>query len=156
MEINTNTLLTLLIAGILIAVFLGLHTEWRMNRFTRGKSGKNLEDIIVANTTDLNHFKQFRKELEIYLETVEKRLHQSIRGVGTVRFNPFKGTGDGGSQSFASAFIDEQENGVVFSSLNVRERMSVFAKPIKSGKSEYELTGEEKEAIKQAQNKLKI
>lgn len=155
MVTDADTLFIILSAGILIAIFLGLHTEWRLGRLMRGKSGKNLEEIIVENASDLNRFKQFRKELETYLETVEKRLHQSVRGVGTVRFNPFKGTGDGGSQSFASAFINEKGNGVVFSSLYVRERMSVFAKPLINGKSEYELTGEEWKAIKIAQQKLR-
>jgi len=85
---------------------------------------------------------------------VEKRLNQSVRGVGTVRFNPFRGTGDGGNQSFASAFIDEKGDGVVFSTLYSRERMSVFAKPLTGGKSEYELTGEERRAIQKAREQM--
>ena len=39
------------------------------------------------------------------------------------------------------------------SSLYSRERMSVFAKPIKGGVSEYELSSEEKEALKKAEVK---
>ena len=46
--------------------------------------------------------------------------------------------------------LNEEGDGVVLSSLYSRERMSVFAKPIKGGKSEYELTGEETNAIKKA------
>jgi len=42
---------------------------------------------------------------------------------------------------------------VVFSSLYSRERMSVFAKPIKNNKSEYELSAEEKEALEKAKIK---
>ena len=49
--------------------------------------------------------------------------------------------------------LDEDGNGVVLSSLYSRERMSVFAKPIKNNKSEYELTAEEKEALKGAEVK---
>ena len=85
---------------------------------------------------------------------MEKRLDQSVRGIGTVRFNPFKGTGDGGNQSFATALLDENENGVVLSTLYTRERVGIYAKPLKSGKSEYELTGEEREAVKQAKEKM--
>ena len=153
--IDTNTLLVILIAGTCIAVALGAHTEWRLTRLMRGKSGKNLEEIVVRNATDIERFRQFRKEIETYLETVEKRLDQSVRGVGTVRFNPFKGTGDGGNQSFASAFINERGDGVVFSTLYSRERMSIFAKPLTGGKSQYELTGEERHAIQKAKECLK-
>ena len=70
----------------------------------------------------------------------------------TVRFNPFKGTGAGGNQSFATALLNENGDGVVLSSLYSRERVSVYAKPVQKFSSEYELSGEEKQAIKSAKN----
>ncbi len=155
MTIDTNTLLTILIAGIAVAIALGLHTEWRLTRLMRGKSGKSLEEIVVKSASDLERFKQFRKEIEQYLETVEKRLGKTVQGVGVVRFNPFRGTGDGGNQSFASAFIDEAGNGVVLSTLQTRERMSIFAKPLLKFTSSYELTDEEKRAIQTAKEQMR-
>ena len=154
MVLDTDMLIIIFTVGMVIVVLLGVHTEWKVNRLLRGKNGKTLEEVIVRNAADIEKFKEFRKELETYLESVEKRLDQSVRGVGTVRFNPFKGTGDGGNQSFATALLDENENGVVLSTLYTRERVGIYAKPLKSGKSEYELTGEEKEAVKQAKEKM--
>lgn len=156
MTLDTNALLVIIAVGLAVAIALGLHTEWRVGRFMRGKDGKTLEDAVVQNAANIQKFKEFRKELESYLDTVERRLERSVRGVGTVRFNPFKGTGDGGNMSFASAFIDERGNGVVFSTLHTRARMSIFAKPLKDGRAEYELTGEEKEAVKLAREKLQV
>ena len=46
--------------------------------------------------------------------------------------------------------LNEEGNGVVLSSLYSRERMSIFAKPIKNGKSEYELTEEESKSFQHA------
>lgn len=66
----------------------------------------------------------------------------------TVRFNPFQGKGIGGNQSFSSVFVDEEGNGVVITSMHTRERTNVFAKPLKNWGSEYELSEEEKRAIK--------
>ncbi|MGH7249434.1 MAG: DUF4446 family protein, partial [Minisyncoccia bacterium] len=54
------------------------------------------------------------------------------------------------NQSFAIGMMNEDGDGLVLSSLYSRERMSIFAKPIKRGKSEYELTAEEKEALNKA------
>src|SRR3989344_2841512 len=122
MALDTQTLLFIILGGVAIAVCLGIHTEWRMNRLLRGENGKSLEDVIIRSSTDIGKLKQFRRELEAYLEIVEKRLDQSVRGVGVVRFNPFKGTGNGGNQSFAVAFLDENEDGVVLSTLYTRER----------------------------------
>ena len=64
MAFESDTLLIILIAGIAIAVLLGLHTEWRLTRLLRGKSGKSLEDVVVKNMEDMERFKQFRKEIE--------------------------------------------------------------------------------------------
>jgi hypothetical protein len=72
-----------------------------------------------------------------------------------VRFNPFKGTGSGGNQSFATTFLNEENNGVVISSLYSREHTSVFSKPIKNGVSEYELSDEEKESFAEAKKVVK-
>lgn len=154
MVLSTDIFIIIFTIGMVITVLLGIHTEWRLSRLFRGKGGKTLEEIIIRNATDIDKFKEFRKELETYLESVEKRLNQSVRGVGTVRFNPFKGTGDGGNQSFATALLNEDEDGVVLSTLYTRERVGIYAKPLKKGHSEYELTREEKEAIVLAKKKL--
>ena len=66
-----------------------------------------------------------------------------------MRFNPFKDVG--GNQSFAIAIVNEDGDGIVLSSLYSRERMSVFAKQIKKGISEVELTEEEKIIVVEAQ-----
>jgi hypothetical protein len=92
--------------------------------------------------------------MEGYLHIVEERLKKSIRGVETVRFNPFKGTGDGGNQSFATALIDEEGNGVVISSIFARDRTSIFSKPIYKYVSSHELSEEELEAITKAKAKM--
>jgi hypothetical protein len=46
--------------------------------------------------------------------------------------------------------MNDENDGVIMSSLYARDRMSIFAKPIKSGKSEFELTAEEKEVLEKA------
>ncbi|MBI2475960.1 MAG: DUF4446 family protein [Candidatus Taylorbacteria bacterium] len=139
---------------IAILITLVIHLEFRLNRLLRGKTGKDLEAVIAGNVSDIKRFKQFREEIERYLETVEQRLCQSVRGVGTVRFNPFKGKGEGGNQSFAASFLNEK-GGVAISSLYSRDRVSVFAKPINNFKSAYELTKEEREAIEKARQTLR-
>lgn len=154
MVLTLDTLLMIIAGGGAITMLLGVHTEWRLNRLLKGKDGASLEALILKTSSDIEKFRTFRKELETYLESVEKRLAQSVRGVSTVRFNPFKGTGEGGNISFATALLDAEGNGVVFSTLYTRERVGVYAKPLRKGASEFELTSEEKEAIRQAKEKV--
>jgi len=72
-----------------------------------------------------------------------------IQRIGLVRFNPFAETG--GDQSFCLAILDGQGSGLVITSLHSRDTTRVYAKPVKRGKaSGYELSAEEKRAIKNA------
>lgn len=69
--------------------------------------------------------------------------------IGLVRFNPFSETG--GNQSFCLALLDGEDSGLVISSLHTRQTTRIYAKPVKKGKGDgYELSAEEKQAIKNA------
>ncbi|OGI60104.1 hypothetical protein A2814_00870 [Candidatus Nomurabacteria bacterium RIFCSPHIGHO2_01_FULL_38_19] len=136
------------IAIIVGAVWI-FTTEKRLKRFFMGKTAKNLEDTIIALGNDIAQLKKAKENAEKDIAIINTKLRKSIRGLETVRFNPF--SDQGSNQSFAIGMLNEDGDGVVFSSLYSRERMSVFAKPIKNNKSEYELTAEEKEALKKAQ-----
>lgn len=124
--------------------------EKRLRGLLSGKNGKSLEDTILNLKDRLEKLEEEKSEIKKYLATAEKRLRRSVQGIETVRFNPWKGTGSGGNQSFATAMINEDGNGVVISSIYSRERVSVYAKPILENSSPYELSDEEREAVKKA------
>ena len=139
----------LVVLAILFQVFWIVKTEKRLKRFFLGKKAKDLEDTIVALEDNITLLNGAKDKIEKELAVINQKLRKSIRGLETVRFNPFPDQGS--NQSFAIGILNEEKDGVVLSSLYSRERMSVFAKPIKGGKSEYELTSEEKEALKKAE-----
>ena len=140
---------------ILLLIIWVIRLEIRIHRMLSGGGSKNLEDSLKHFRGELKDVADFRKALETYLLGVEKRLGRSIQSVHTVRFNPFKGTGSGGNQSFATALIDETGNGAVISTIYTREHSSIFAKPLKKHASEYELTKEETEAITEAKKAIR-
>ncbi len=143
----------LIVSGIaiLVGIVWIVKTEKRLNKFFMGKKASDLEDTINALQEEIKTLKQSKTTTEQELSIINKKLKQSIRGVETIRFNPFPDQGS--NQSFAIGMLNEEGNGVVISSLYSRERMSIFAKPIKNGKSEYELTNEEKEALAKSEIK---
>ena len=143
-------LATLILLGLVIWMWL------KMRRFIVDVDAHNVSESLNFVAADLEGLKQFRKEMEDYLTTVEKRLRKSVQSVHTVRFNPFKGTGSGGDQSFATAFLNEEGDGVLISSLYSREHVSIFGKPLKKHASEHKLSDEEKEAVEGASKNLKI
>lgn len=134
----------------LIALVILIWQHYRINRLMLGRNAASLEESVVTLARRTKDLEAFRAELEQYLKRAEARLSSSVRGVSTVRFNPFKGDGSGGNQSFASALITEEGDGVVFSTLYSRDRVSMFGKPIAKGRSEFELSEEEKEALRLA------
>jgi hypothetical protein len=133
---------------VLIGIIWAIRTEKRLKRFFSGKKGKDLEESIITLEENISKLKSAKENIEKELEEVNKKLKKSIRGLETIRYNPFPDQGS--NQSFAVGMVNEDGDGVVFSSLYSRERMSIFAKPIKNGKSEYELTAEEKDVLKKA------
>lgn len=141
------------LAVILIGWIIRL--EIKVKKLLIGKDAKSLEDSIVSAKTNLEKLNLFQNEAILHFKNIEKRLNRSIQAVETIRFNPFKGTGDGGNQSFSTAFLSQNGDGVVISSLYSRERISVFSKSLEKFKSTFELTEEEKEVLNNSKNQLK-
>jgi hypothetical protein len=72
----------------------------------------------------------------------------AVRHVGLVRYDAFEDVG--GRLSFSCALLDAKGNGVVMTSINGRQDTRVYAKPVTDGRSAYNLSIEEEEAIRQA------
>ncbi len=126
----------------LIGVFL-LYA--RLKRIMNGKTGRDLEEGIVSIDKKLTAIENNEEMLADAIEQIDKRLRTSIRSVEMTRFNPFED--QGGNHSFAISLVNERGDGVVISSLYSRERMSIFAKHIKKGKSDIDLTDEESDVL---------
>jgi hypothetical protein len=140
------------IVVILIAIIIWMHSK--LSRFLIGINADHVGDSLTHISRSLDELQQFRTSMEQYLDQVEKRLRKSVRSVHTVRFNPFKGSGGGGNQSFSTAFLNEEGDGVILSSLYSREHVSIYSKPVKKHDSEFELSEEERESLDEAVKKL--
>jgi len=146
--------LAILSVAVIILLILVIVMWTKLRSFLVGTDSKHIGDSLTSVSGDLGELKSFRDELEKYLTTVEKRLRKSVQSVHTVRFNPWQGNGEGGAQSFATAFLDQDGDGVVISSLYARDHVSIFGKPLKKHGSEHELSTEEKKAVEEAKKGL--
>ena len=140
----------------LIVILIGwiIRLEIKIHKLLIGKSGKSLEDSIVNAGKNLEKLNIFQREAISYFEDIEKRLNRGIQAVETERFNPFKGEGLGGNQSFSTSFVNELGSGVVISSLYSRDRVSIFSKPLEKFESTFGLTPEEKTVVERARKNL--
>ena len=159
-SIIQNNLEISVVGAIVVAVLLliwNIFLQISVSRLHRnqerlfsGKSGGDLEKIILDNSTSLKELDRDIQDLYGISNQIHGLASRSVHKVGIVRFNPFKDLG--GDQSFSIALLDGQSNGLVISGLHTREGNRVYAKPVEKGKAtKYPLTEEEQEAIKIAE-----
>ncbi len=118
-----------------------------------GSQGKDLEQVIAEHSIAIKEIGEFRKQAINYFKFLDQRIKRKVGQVETVRFNPFQGSGNGGNQSFSSAFVNEEGNGTVISGIYSRDRIMLFSKPLNDWRSKFELTNEEKELVLKAKLK---
>jgi hypothetical protein len=143
----------LLIFGIwllIISIFL-FRIVALFNKLTKGVEvtdlKKVLEKVLAEGEVTSKKIDEIVKRIN-YLEE-DGKLH--VQRVGLVRFNPFKELG--GDHSFSLAILDAQDSGIVITSLHTRDRTRVYMKDIMKGKSDTELSAEEKRALSNAQKR---
>jgi hypothetical protein len=149
---DKDTALFVLLAAAVILIVWIVRLEVRINRLLAGKSGKSLEESILFIKNAVEELRLARKNADIRYADIRERLRRSIQRVETIRFNPFRGTGSGGNQSFVTAFADEDGNGVIVSGLYARDNVSVYAKPMKAFSSKFNLSDEEKDVLMKIKN----
>lgn len=106
---------------------------------------ENLEQILEAVIGKVKQLEKNHVQTNQELEGTGILTNVSVQKVGLLRFNTF--TEDGGKLSFALALLDNNNSGVVITSLHGREQNRMYAKPIVESVSEITLSEEERDAI---------
>jgi hypothetical protein len=106
---------------------------------------KVFEKVLTRGDENTKDIKTLNEKLNILED--DSKTH--IQKVGLVRFNPFKELG--GDHSFSLAILDAHDSGIIITGLHTRDRTRVYLKDIKKGRSEFELSDEERKALASAQ-----
>ena len=149
----TIILLIILALGTIILVVWNIRTEQRLKKFWEGSNASNLENYMTNLVEEVQVLESKLKNTESRVADLEKKMKQTLRGADLLRFNPFKDAGS--NQSFALALMNEEDNGLILSSLYSRDRMSVFAKEIKNGTPVQEISEEESAVLVNARKKAR-
>lgn len=121
------------------------------NRLTQGIANQDLKTVLgkILAKMDVSEEKMDQLAETCQKLVAEDRLH--IKKVGILRFNPFKDTG--GNQSFILSLLNEDNSGLILSSLYTRTGSRWYIKKTQKGKGvDLELSKEEEETIKQAKS----
>jgi hypothetical protein len=158
MILDQQTLSLLVIALAVAVVALAAWVAWlqrseallrrRLRRVLPQGESSGIDEILDRQLKRIDSLTERVDALNKLHRELEALGQRTIQKVAVIRYNPFSDTG--GDQSFAIALLDSLGNGVVLSSLHSRTDTRVFAKAVQSGRSKYQLSDEEQDAIKKA------
>lgn len=146
---ETHIIYTILAFSLLLSITWLIRVEKKLRNLTRGHDYKSVDETLKSIEKDLQNHNLFKGEIEEYLKNVEKRLQRSIQGFHNESFNAFNGLESGGT-SFALAFLNENGDGIIVSTLHGRDRINIFSKQISNFKSDVKLSEEEEIALTKA------
>ena len=133
-----------LVLGIVLAVKLG-----RMRRqylaLQDGGDGDSFIEAVARKVTEVEQLRTEVRTLDGDVKGLRVDLADAIRHVAVVRYDAFNDMG--GRMSFSAALLDDAGDGVVISSINGRTETRTYAKGVKAGGSDAELSPEEVQAI---------
>jgi hypothetical protein len=134
--------------GLVLALLLALRLRRMRRQYVVLQQGGDSESFLDAVTRQNNDVVQLRAEvvaLSSEVQRVRVDLADAIRHVAVVRYDAFNDMG--GRMSFSAALLDDAGDGVVISSINGRTETRTYAKGVKGGTSEAELSPEEVQVI---------
>ncbi|MCG2794413.1 MAG: DUF4446 family protein [Actinomycetia bacterium] len=150
---NITAVVIGLSAVLAVTVVLMAYLLWRIRRLEsecelllRDARGQNFVEIVNENIAQVDRLIEEVDGLSERYALVLRRMAGTVQHIGVVRFDAFRDLG--GMLSFAVALLDDRGNGLVFSSIYGRSESRTYAKPIVERGSKYELSPEEKEAIR--------
>jgi hypothetical protein len=158
MILDEQTLSLVVVALVVAVLLLGLwvallqrseaQLRRRLRRVLPAGESSGIDEILDRQLRRIDSLTERIDALNKLHHELESLSQRTIQKVAVIRYNPFSDTG--GDQSFAIALLDSLGNGIVLSSLHSRTDTRVFAKAVQSGRSKYQLSDEEQDAIKKA------
>lgn len=136
-----------LIAFIIINIKLSKIAK-KYKELTKGVDGGNLEELILQQIEDLRKNQSQISDLSQQVLRLEKEGHIAIRKVYSKRYNAFSEMGS--DLSFSLVLLNQENTGVVITSIYGRDENRIYLKPITKGKSSYVFSPEEQEIVSKA------
>jgi len=114
----------------------------------RGSRGESLEKLLHETLRENGALRERLDRAEARLTEIEKHGEKSKRHLGLVRYDAFEDVG--GNQSFALALYDDNGDGAILNGLIGRADCRIYCKPLAGGRSDRNLSQEERRAISEA------
>lgn len=129
----------------LIALIISVKANKKMKRLLRDNNGTDIKESVIDYYEKCRRIEETFKSTQDRLNFLEAESGACIKKVGTIRYDAFRE--NHANLSFAVALLDEKDNGFIINGVYARENTTTYLKEIRDGKSLFELSDEEKQAL---------
>ncbi len=138
---------------VFLALMLVVMRQWALLRksvfiLKKGADGKNMVELVANHIEEVKDNSRQVQDLSRKYDYVLDVLAGAVQRVAVIRFDAFEDMG--GKLSYAVAMLDDERNGVIYTSIYGRNENRVYAKAVADGRSAHTLSREEEEALRRA------
>lgn len=117
----------------------------RLTRFTTGRDGGNLEEVIAKRFSEIRQIVKNEKKQNKNIDIINDKFLTTFCKIGLVKYDAFKEMS--GKLSFSLALLTENHDGIIITSMHSREGCYTYCKEITNEESYYVLSEEERIAL---------
>lgn len=153
MNIEKITIIFSIISFIiaLISLIWTFKTKKRYERVVmRLGGGEDLSKILDKYISDVSDVNKKDDQIIDYCNKINDDISRVVSRIGIIRYDAYSSTRN--RLSFVIALLDKNNTGIVINSVYGIDSSNVYAKPVIRGRSTYNLSSEEIDAIKNASN----
>ncbi len=136
---------------ILVLLVLLINTNSRLKKlqekydfFTQGKD-VDIDMLLTDTLSELHQAKSDINDLDKRSREMREQMRGCLQRVKVKRYDAFDAMG--GEMSYSILLADENNDGIILTSIYGRQESRSYAKAIKGGKSSHQLADEEKELL---------
>lgn len=120
----------------------------RITALSSGADGESLEDMLINILESYSGISRQTEDNAEDIKDIYRRLHYAVQKIGIVKYDAFKQMG--GNLSSVIAFLDQDNNGFLFNTVQNIDGCYSYVKQVRNGKSDVALTDEEQAAMERA------
>lgn len=140
-----------LVVWLIVLTALVAKEKQFLKDLSKGSAKKDLTSILRQLNTSIKLASVKLEQTSNRIDNIESADKLHFQKIGFVRFNPFSDTG--GDQSFSLCLLDQNNNGIVITSLHSRNSTRLYAKELKSAHlNQADYSEEEWKAYQTAKN----
>ena len=152
--IGISAVLILLIILYLVCIVKMKKLRKAYNCFMKGKDMESMEEVLMKQFDRIEVLEEADREKRKEINSLKILMQKSYQKAGLVKYDAFREMS--GKLSYALALLDQNDNGVIITSMYSRDGCFSYAKVVIMGESKINLSEEEQEALEKAVNGEKI